>query len=70
MISEKEFRNAVYAIDIGQNDINLALVANSSYQLVVDKIPIILERIDNSTKVSFHMFVTVDILPAHIDWCV
>ncbi|CAO2817355.1 unnamed protein product [Amaranthus hypochondriacus] len=55
MISEKEFRNAVYAIDIGQNDINLALVANSSYQLVVDKIPIILERIDNSTKALYKL---------------
>ncbi|KAL2896436.1 GDSL esterase/lipase LIP-4 [Bienertia sinuspersici] len=49
-ISEKEFNNAVYSVDIGQNDVNLALVANSSYQQVVDKLPIILERIENSTK--------------------
>lgn len=55
MINEKEFRNAVYSIDIGQNDINLALVANSSYQEVVNKIPIILERIENSTKVRFRI---------------
>ncbi|XP_019107916.2 GDSL esterase/lipase LIP-4 isoform X2 [Beta vulgaris subsp. vulgaris] len=53
MINEKEFRNAVYSIDIGQNDINLALVANSSYQEVVNKIPIILERIENSTKALY-----------------
>ncbi|KAL9231254.1 hypothetical protein vseg_006505 [Gypsophila vaccaria] len=46
MITEKEFRNAVYSIDIGQNDINLALVTNATYQQAVDKIPAILSRIE------------------------
>ncbi|XP_021736491.1 GDSL esterase/lipase At1g09390-like [Chenopodium quinoa] len=55
MINEKEFRNAVYSIDIGQNDVNLALVANSSYQEVVNKIPIILGRIENSTKALYKL---------------
>uniref|UniRef100_A0A7C9DQW9 Alpha-L-fucosidase n=1 Tax=Opuntia streptacantha TaxID=393608 RepID=A0A7C9DQW9_OPUST len=50
MISEKEFRNAVYSIDIGQNDINFALIANSSDEQILNKIPVILERIENATK--------------------
>ncbi|KAJ8452354.1 hypothetical protein Cgig2_006159 [Carnegiea gigantea] len=55
MISEMEFRNAVYSIDIGQNDINLALIANSSYEQVVNKLPVILERIENATKVLYKL---------------
>lgn len=52
MISEKKFSNAVYSIDIGQNDITLALGANPSYQYVVNQIPSIMERIEESIKVS------------------
>ncbi|XP_074294646.1 GDSL esterase/lipase LIP-4-like [Silene latifolia] len=52
-ISEKEFKNAVYSIDIGQNDINLALVSNSSYQQVVDKIPAIINRIEIGIKALY-----------------
>ena len=52
MISEKKFSNAVYSIDIGQNDITLALGTNLSYQYVVNQIPSIMERIEESIKVS------------------
>lgn len=55
MISEKEFRNAVYSFDVGQNDITLAFGANSSYQQFVDGIPVILETIENATKALYKL---------------
>jgi len=48
MISEKGFRNAVYSIDIGQNDLAIAYLTNQS---AIDTIPLALRRIENATKV-------------------
>ena len=62
MISEKKFSNAVYSIDIGQNDITLALGTNLSYQYVVNQIPSIMERIEESIKVSKPIYARVLLL--------
>ncbi|PKA67257.1 GDSL esterase/lipase [Apostasia shenzhenica] len=50
MISSKEFSKAVYSIDIGQNDISIAFTANLSYPQVIERIPTILSRIEDSVK--------------------
>ena len=52
MISEEEFENAVYSLDMGQNDISIAFTANLSYPQVIDRIPSILSRIRDSVEVS------------------
>ncbi|ONK67633.1 uncharacterized protein A4U43_C05F2100 [Asparagus officinalis] len=53
MISEKEFRSAVYSFDMGQNDINIAFTANLSYPQVIDRIPSILSRIRDSIEIMY-----------------
>ncbi|MQL81380.1 hypothetical protein Taro_013831, partial [Colocasia esculenta] len=50
LINEEGFRNALYTIDIGQNDLYLAFFANSSYSQVVDKIPLALAEIKGAVK--------------------
>lgn len=53
LISEKEFHNAVYSFDMGQNDISIAFIANLSYPRVVDNIPSILSRIEDAIEASY-----------------
>ncbi|KAJ7977709.1 GDSL esterase/lipase [Quillaja saponaria] len=46
LINEEGFRNSLYMIDIGQNDLLLALYAsNLTYQPVIEKIPSFLDEI-------------------------
>ncbi|URD79169.1 hypothetical protein MUK42_18693 [Musa troglodytarum] len=52
LLSEKEFQNAVYSIDIGQNDVSTPFSANLSYAEVVVKIPSILSRIRAAIEAS------------------
>ncbi|CAO2821460.1 unnamed protein product [Amaranthus hypochondriacus] len=53
MISDAEFSNAIYSIDIGQNDITLAFSTNSSYQYVISQIPSIIGRIEESIRALY-----------------
>lgn len=53
LIDEEGFRNSLYMIDIGQNDLLLALYAsNLTYEPVVDKIPSFLAEIKLAIQVS------------------
>lgn len=55
MISEKEFRNAVYSFDMGQNDISSAFIANLSYPQVVENIPSILSSIKDAIEACYSL---------------
>lgn len=55
LISEKEFHDAVYSFDMGQNDISIAFIANLSYPRVVDNIPSILSRIEDAIEASYSL---------------
>lgn len=57
MISEKEFRNAVYSIDIGQNDVSTPFSTNMTYAQVVQTIPSILSRIRDAIEASQSLLV-------------
>lgn len=53
LIDEEGFRNSLYVIDIGQNDLLLALYAsNLTYGAIVDKIPSFLAEIKLAIQVS------------------
>ena len=51
LIDDDGFRNALYMIDIGQNDIADSLSKNLSYFQVVKQIPSIISEIQNAVKV-------------------
>lgn len=51
LVNEKEFKNAVYSIDIGQNDLAKAFYLNLSYPQVLLKIPTMLNKIEDAIKV-------------------
>ncbi|RWW63353.1 hypothetical protein BHE74_00029475 [Ensete ventricosum] len=52
LLSEMEFHDAVYSIDIGQNDVSTPFSANLSYAEVVVEIPSILSRIRAAIEAS------------------
>ena len=52
LINEEGFQKALYAIDIGQNDLTGAFVGNSAYDQVIAKIPIFISQIENAVKAS------------------
>lgn len=52
MINDEGFRNALYMIDIGQNDIADSFAKNLSYAQVVKRIPGVVAEIENAVKVS------------------
>lgn len=52
-INEQGFRNALYMIDIGQNDIADSFSKNMSYTQVVRKIPSVLIEIKDAFKVIY-----------------
>jgi len=59
LIDDNGFRNALYMIDIGQNDLLLALYdSNLTYAPVVEKIPSMLLEIKKAIQVLhfFHNF--------------
>ena len=52
LINDEGFRNALYIIDIGQNDIADSFDKNLSYVQVTKRIPSIITEIKNAVKVS------------------
>lgn len=51
-VSDAGFRNALYVIDIGQNDIADSFIKNLSYAQVVKRIPAVVIEIETAIKVS------------------
>ena len=51
-IDEQGFQNALYIIDIGQNDVN-ALLGSFPYDQVLAKFPPILAEINDAVQVEF-----------------
>jgi hypothetical protein len=57
---EEGFRSALYMIDIGQNDLLLALYAsNLTYAPVIEKIPSFLAEIKLALQVSIILFIRI-----------
>lgn len=52
-INEEGFQNALYMIDIGQNDLADSFSQNLSYAEVVKDIPLVIQEIKKAVKVSF-----------------
>lgn len=52
-ISDEGFRNALYMIDIGQNDLADSFSMNLSYSDVIKKVPSIIREIKMAMKVLF-----------------
>lgn len=52
LIDDGGFRRALYAFDIGQNDLSDAFSDNLSYMQVIERIPSILGEIRDAVKVS------------------
>lgn len=58
MINEEGFRNALYLIDIGQNDLADSFTKkNLSYVQVIKKIPTVIAEIENAVKVGLVFFI-------------
>jgi hypothetical protein len=67
-IDAQGFENALYAIDIGQNDVN-GLLSNLPYDQVVAKFPPILAEIKDAVQVNFIFCFVVNIyitVPFHL----
>lgn len=50
LINDEGFRNALYLIDIGQNDVADSFAKNLSYAQVIRKIPAFITEIENAVK--------------------
>ena len=55
-IDAQGFQNALYMIDIGQNDVN-ALLSNLPYDQVIAKFPPILAEIKDAVQVNLLFFI-------------
>lgn len=56
LFGEEAFRNALYTMDIGQNDLSGAFSgSNGGYQQALERIPLVIAEIKSSIKVSFFM---------------
>ncbi|CAK9174818.1 unnamed protein product, partial [Ilex paraguariensis] len=53
LIDDEGFRNALYMIDIGQNDLSDSFAKNLSYAQVVKKIPSIITEIKNAIQAVY-----------------
>ena len=62
MITENGFRNALYMIDIGQNDIADSFSKGLSYSQVVKHIPNIISEIKSAIKVRTFAYRSVKFL--------
>lgn len=51
-INDEGFRNALYMIDIGQNDLADSFLKNMTYERVIKRIPLVITEIANAVKVS------------------
>ncbi|KAG6646798.1 hypothetical protein CIPAW_07G033500 [Carya illinoinensis] len=54
MIDDEAFRNALYVIDMGQNDLADSFSKNFSYAQVVKRIPSVLREIQNAVKTLYN----------------
>ncbi|KAF5454214.1 hypothetical protein F2P56_023896 [Juglans regia] len=54
MIDDEAFRNALYMIDMGQNDLADSFSKNFSYAQVVKRIPSVLREIQNAVKTLYN----------------
>ena len=52
LIDAEGFRNAIYAIDIGQNDLAAAFSANLSYVQVIERVPSVIHEIKKAIEAS------------------
>ena len=52
LINEEGFQKALYAIDIGQNDLSDAFGANLPYDQVIQRIPSVISQIKTAIKAS------------------
>ncbi|KAL2345598.1 hypothetical protein Fmac_006883 [Flemingia macrophylla] len=52
LINDEGFRDALYLIDIGQNDLEASFSRNLTYAHVLKKIPAFISEIENAVKVS------------------
>ncbi|KAL0916488.1 hypothetical protein M5K25_014008 [Dendrobium thyrsiflorum] len=50
LVNEEGFKNAIYMIDIGQNDLSAAFGSNASFDIAIAKIPSIIAEIKNAIK--------------------
>ncbi|KAJ8752329.1 hypothetical protein K2173_003965 [Erythroxylum novogranatense] len=50
MISEERFKNALYMIDIGQNDLSAAFATNLSDLQLTKRLPTVIREIENAVK--------------------
>lgn len=62
MVTDEEFNNALYTIDIGQNDL-AGSFTYLSYTQVIEKIPSMITEIKNAIWVSLNFSIS---LPDHI----
>ncbi|KAJ0980560.1 hypothetical protein J5N97_008815 [Dioscorea zingiberensis] len=53
LVNEEGFKNSLYAIDIGQNDLAGAFSSNKSYDEVIGRIPSILSEIESAIKTLY-----------------
>lgn len=60
MINDEGFRDALYLIDIGQNDLADSFAKNLSHAQVVKKIPAVITEVENAVKVSLVLYKTVE----------
>jgi hypothetical protein len=58
-INDVGFRDALYLIDIGQNDLADSFTKGLSYVQVTKRIPTVITEIENAVKVSLVFFQTV-----------
>lgn len=63
LIGSDRFGDALYTIDIGQNDIAHSFDKGLSYVQVVKKIPLVLAEIKNAVKVNSALFPLADTKP-------
>lgn len=52
LINDEGFRNALYMIDMGQNDIADSFLKNLTYAEVIKRIPSVMTEIKNAIKVK------------------
>lgn len=60
LVGEEDFKNALYAIDIGQNDLAAAFGQGLSLEQVVEKIPSFISEIKDAILVSLLNFRNFD----------
>lgn len=58
LLGDEDLRNALYTIDIGQNDLD-GIFGKVTYEKAILKIPDIISEVENVIKVKFSEFVSI-----------